>query len=148
MVRVWPSARKSKLLSAALKVRTIEPEPEPALTIVAESAPASAAAWVGGVAPPDQSIEDTLVVTSLTLKPVKVSTPGDAVSRLPLPVARGISVIPCPESPAFSSGLGGVIGGSGGLGSETSGMNGWVIWGGVGGGGGAGGTLVWGGKSD
>src|SRR5262245_65486957 len=81
MVRVWPSARKSKLLSAALKVRTIEPEPEPALTIVAESAPASAAAWFGGVAPPDQSIEDTLVVTSLTLKPVKVSTPGDAVDR-------------------------------------------------------------------
>src|SRR5215510_12391442 len=141
MVRVWPSARKSKLLSAALKVRTIEPEFEPAPLIVVESAPASAAAWFGGVAPPDQSIEDTLVVTSLTLKPVKVSTPGDAVSRLPLPVARGISVIPCPESPAFSCGLGGVIGGSGGSGAETCGMNGWIVGGVMGGSGGTGKSL-------
>src|SRR5215831_7926799 len=120
MVRVWPAARKSKVLSAALKVRTIKPEPEPALTIVAESAPASAAACPLGVAPPDQVIEDTPVVTSLTLKSVKVSTPEDTVSRLPLPVIWGISVIPCPESPAVSTGLGGVTGGGGGLNTGTS----------------------------
>src|SRR5262245_58847072 len=102
MVRIWPAARKSKLLSAAQNVRTIEPEPEPASTIVAESAPASAAACsLGGVAPPDQAIEDTLVLTSLTLKSVKVSTPGDAVSRLPLPVVWGSSVIAgAPETAA------------------------------------------------
>src|SRR5262249_19668133 len=124
MVRVWPSARKSKLLSAALKVRTIEPEPDPALTIVAEGAPASAAAWFGGVAPPDQSIEDTLWVTSLTWTPAKASAHGDAVLSWPLLVAGGIPVTPCRESRVFRSGLGGVIGGGGGLGAETSGMNG------------------------
>src|SRR5262245_23830466 len=117
MVRVWPSARKSKLLSAALKMRTIEPEPEPASMIVVESAPASAAACsLGTAAPPDQS-KDTLVVTSLTLKLVKVSTPEDTVSRLPLPVVWRSSLIGCPpETSAASTGwrTGGVGGGGGG----------------------------------
>src|SRR5262245_15471790 len=120
MVRVWPAARKSKVLSAALKVRTIEPEPEPALMIVAESSAARAAAWFGGVAPPDQSIEDTLVVTSLTLKSVKVSTPGDAVSRLPLPVVWASSVIAGAPETAVSTGLGVTGGTGGGLNTGTS----------------------------
>src|SRR5262245_47243956 len=116
MSRVWPTARKSKVLSAAVKVRTIEPESEPAPLIAVESAPASTSATsLGGVAPPDQLIEDTLVLAALTLKLVKVSTPEDAVSRLPLPVVWGISVIPCPESPAVSTGLGGLTVGGGGL---------------------------------
>src|SRR6266536_3349306 len=116
MVRVWPAARKSKWLSAALKMRAIEPESEPAPLIVVESAPAStAASSLGGVAPPDQVIKDTLVLTALTLKSVNVSTPEDAVSRLPLPVVWGISVIPCPpDTSAASTGLAGITGGGDG----------------------------------
>src|SRR5215831_16123378 len=121
MVRISPAARKSKLLSAALKVRMIEPESEPKPLIAVESAPASTAAtWLGG-APPDQAIEDTLVLTSLRLKSVKVSTAEDAVSRLPLPVAWGISAVACPpERSAPSTGwrTGGV--GGGGLNVGTS----------------------------
>src|SRR5215813_12611378 len=121
MVRISPAARKSKVLSAALKVRTIEPEPEPALMIVAESAPASAAACaLGGVRPVDQSIEDTLVDSSLTLKSVKVSTPGDAVSTLPLPVMWASSVIAGAPAPAVSTGLGVTGGTGGGLNTGTS----------------------------
>src|SRR5215831_21020122 len=120
MVRISPAARKSKVLSAALKVRTIEPEPEPALMIVAESAPASAAACALGVRPVDQSIEDTLVDTSLTLKSVKESTPGDAVSTLPLPVMWASSVIAGAPAPAVSTGLGVTGGTGGGLNTGTS----------------------------
>src|SRR5215468_8706230 len=122
MVRISPAARKSKLLSAALKVRTIEPESEPAPMIVLKSAPASTSATPLGVGPPDEVIEDTLVLTALTSKLVNVSTPEGVVSRLPLPVVWAISVIAWPpETSATSTGLGvgfvtdgggGLIGGS------------------------------------
>src|SRR5262245_21548377 len=121
MVRISPAARKSKLLSAALKVRKIEPESEPKPLIAVESAPANAPASPLGIAPPEEVIEDTLVLTSLRLKSVKVSTTEDAVSRLPLPVAWGISVVARPpERSAPSTGwrTGGV--GGGGLGVGTS----------------------------
>src|SRR5262249_18805119 len=89
--------------------------------IVAESARASAAACSLGTAPPpDQSIEDTLVVTSLTLKSVKVSTPGDAVSGLPLPVMWGSSVIAAAPRTAASTGLCVTGGGGGGLSTGIS----------------------------
>src|SRR5262249_59104258 len=114
VVRLWRGGRKGRVWWAALRVRTMEREPDPALMIVAESAPASAAACaLGGVRPVDQSIEDTLVDSSLTLKSVKVSTPGDAVSTLPLPVMWASSVIAGAPAPAVSTGLG-VTGGTGG----------------------------------
>ena len=80
MVRVWPAARKSKALSAALNVTPIEPEPEPVLSVaVVESAPASAAANpLGSVAPPDQVAEVTLVLTvwwSVRSTSVKANVP-------------------------------------------------------------------------
>src|SRR6516225_10737086 len=114
MVRISPAARKSKLLSAALKVRTIEPESEPAPMIVLETAPASASATPLGVGPPDEVIEDTLVLTALTSKSVNVSTPEGVVSRVPLPVVWAIITWP-PETSAASTGLGvGFVTGGGG----------------------------------
>src|SRR5262245_297123 len=110
MARVWPAARKSKLLSAALNVRTIESAP-----IVVEMAPASTAASpLGGAMSPDKATADTLVLTSLGLKSLKLSAPDTAVSSLVLPVVLGISLIACgPEVSAVSTGLttGGSTGG-------------------------------------
>src|SRR6266478_4407181 len=119
MVMVWPTPRKSKLLSAALNVRTIEPEPVSAPYIVVESAPASTAASpLGGAPSPVQVTEDTLALTSLTLKLVKVSAPEVAVSRSALPVVLAISLIACgPEASAVSTGL--TTGGSTGGGLNT-----------------------------
>src|SRR5215467_9614560 len=122
MVRISPAARKSKLLSAALKVRTIAPESEPAPIIVLKSAPASTSATPLGVGPPDEVIEDTLVLTALTSKLVNVSTPEGVVSRLPLPVVWAISLIAWPpETSAASTGLGvGFVSGGGGCLEEKS----------------------------
>ena len=64
---VSPAARKSKLLSAALNVKPIEPEPE---TVPVESAigvdsalASTAASPLGSVAPPDQTAESKLELT-------------------------------------------------------------------------------------
>src|SRR5262249_57344429 len=81
-------------------------------------AASAAACSLGAAPPPDQAIEVTLVLTSLTLKSVKVSTPGDAVSGLPLPVMWGSSVIAAAPRTAASTGLC-VTGGGGGLGTGS-----------------------------
>src|SRR6516225_4772042 len=119
MVRVSPTARKSKVLSGALKLATIDPVEPVVLSVLTEvvSADASTAlSPLGSVAPPDHVIEARLGLTVLTLKWVKVSSPAGAVSKLVLPVMLGVSMITWrPETSAASSGSGG--------GSTVGGLN-------------------------
>ncbi len=109
---VSPAARKSKLLSAALNVKPIEPvlEAMPALSVVTDvnrALASTAASPLGSVAPPDQVIECTLVLTvwvSKKLTSVKLSVPL-AVSAVVESVTPAISVIACgPEVSAASTG--------------------------------------------
>src|SRR6266516_2487662 len=118
MVRVSPAARKSKLLSAALNVVTIDPEEAVLLSVLTEVVSADASTVLsplGSVAPPDQVIEARLALTELTLKSVKVSVPEGTVSSLVLPVVlRNSMIAGAPETSTASTGLGGITGGTGG----------------------------------
>src|SRR5262249_11545584 len=109
MVRVSPAARKSKVLSGALNVVAIDPlvliELSVVTKVVSADASTATSSTLGSAAPPDQAIEARLALTVLTLKWVKVSTPGGAVSKLVLPVVLRISVIACAPTSAASTGL-------------------------------------------
>src|SRR5512132_467701 len=110
MVRVSPSARKSKLLSAALNVVVIDPE-KPVLSLLAEVASADASTVLrplGSVPPPDQVIEARLALTELSFKSVKLRVAEGAVSNWVFQVVWGISVIARGPASAASTGGGGL----------------------------------------
>src|SRR5258708_7629793 len=129
MVRVSPAARKSKLLSAALNLATIDPAEPVLLSVLTEVVSADASTVpspLGSVAPPDQVIEARFTLTVLTLKLVKVSEAEGAMSSLVLPMVLARSEITCaPETSAASSGLGGVT--RGGVLDTVKSMTPWVV---------------------
>src|SRR5260370_34816299 len=92
MVSVSPAARKSKVLSAALKLKPTEPVPVLSVVTVVESAVASVlTSPLGSVVPPDQvSLASVLVAVWWLVRStsVKLGVPGGGAGVL-LPGGAG-----------------------------------------------------------
>src|SRR6266516_8008077 len=111
MVRVSPAARKSKLLSAALNVVTIDPEEAVLLSVLAEVVSADASTVLsplGSVSPPDQVIEARLALTVLSFKSAKLRLAEGATLGVVLPVVSGNSMVRCGSASGVSTGGGGL----------------------------------------
>ncbi len=106
-MRVSPSARKSKALSAAAKLTPTEPAPEWVLSArVVDRAPSSTACRPAGRAPPDQAAVAPLVDTawlSLRSTSVKAST-AEAESAAEPAVTPAISPVMWSPASAESTG--------------------------------------------
>src|SRR6185312_6010492 len=101
---------KSNVLSAALKLKLTEPEPEPVLSVataVLSAEPSVLASPLGSEAPPDQVTDCTAEPTlcaSLRSTSAKASEPP-LVSAVLLPVVSAASVMVCgPEASAATTG--------------------------------------------
>src|SRR5262249_44056757 len=110
MVRVSPSARKSKFLSAALNVTSTDPL-KPVMSVLTEVVSADASTVLsplGGVSPAGQVIQTRFALTELGFKSVKLRVAAGAISSIALPVVCGNSMIGCDPVSAASTGGGGL----------------------------------------